>query len=563
MSNHGRPARVPVLAALALGLLLVSGSLAPGAAQEIFGETIDVSVVNLEVVVTDGDGVPVLDLGPGDFRLWVDGEETPIGYFTPIRGGVAVRPQPAGVEGEAAGPGAPPSIVPGEPVPTSYLLFIDESFAVERDRDRVLETLSEQLPLLADGDRMAVVAFDGSEIDMLTSWTGSTTRLREVLLAARERGAGGLHRLAELRFFESTRSDFDAGRAGRFDLSFEEQQYARELSGQVERAVLAAAATLRGFASPPGRKVMLLLSGGWPFSPARYTVGAGAEALPVTEPGIPEGEALFGPLVDTANRLGYTLYPVDLPGLDTSPVATAAEPLPGATAGGRFSREREQEQTLLWVAEKTGGRALLDAARTGAFETAVADTRSYYWLGFEAPRGDGRERGEARRIRVEVDRPGVRVRLRDGIGELSRREQVSLAVESALLFGSPPGFDTLGLEAGEPRRSGRRFVTLPLTVAIPTDGLTLLPDGDGFVVRLELRVAAVSARGETSDVPVVPLGFRLAEKPGPHRHIPYETEIRLRRQEQRLVVAVYDVLGSTLYSNVLEIGPGDLAPKTR
>lgn len=560
MSVHGRLARLAALAAFPLGLLLVSGSLTPGAAQEIFGETIDVSVVNLEVVVTDGDGLPVLDLGPDDFRLWVDGEETPIGYFTPIRGGVAVRPQPVGAEGAAAGPGAPPSIVPGEPVPTSYLLFIDESFAVARDRDRVLETLTEQLPLLAAGDRMAVVAFDGSKIEMLSSWTGSTTRLRDVLLAAREREARGLHRLAELRFFESTRSDFDAGRASTFDLSFEEQQYARELSGQVERAVLAAAATLRGFASPPGRKVMLLLSGGWPFSPARYTVGAGAEALPVTDPGIPEGEELFGPLVGTANRLGYTLYPVDLPGLDTSPIATAAEPLPGASAGGRFSREREQEQTLLWVAEKTGGRALLDAGRTGAFETAVADTRSYYWLGFEAPRSDGRE---ARRIRVEVDRPGARVRLRDAIGELSRQEQVSLAVESALLFGSPPGFDTLGLEAGEPRRAGRRFVTLPVTVAIPTEGLTLLPEGDGFVTRLELRVAAVSARGETSEVPVVPLGFRLAEKPGPHQHIPYETEIRLRRQEQRLVVAVYDVLGSTLYSNVLEIDADDLAPGTR
>jgi hypothetical protein len=49
-------------------------------------------VVNLEVVVTDRDGLPVTGLTAGDFRLLVDGGETPIRYFTEVRGGDAVAP---------------------------------------------------------------------------------------------------------------------------------------------------------------------------------------------------------------------------------------------------------------------------------------------------------------------------------------------------------------------------------------------------------------------------------------------------------------------------------------
>ena len=67
------------------------------------------------------------------------------------------------------------------------------------------------------------------------------------------------------------------------------------------RMVDAAASVLRAFARPSGRKVMVVLSGGWAtaaetgFQPfVHYGTGR-------TNPG------LLRPLTDTANRLGYTL----------------------------------------------------------------------------------------------------------------------------------------------------------------------------------------------------------------------------------------------------------------
>ena len=72
-----------VLAALAA--LVPLATAAPGQeenAAAVFSETIDVRVVNIEVVVTDRDGNRVHGLQPSDFELLVDGEPTPIAYST-------------------------------------------------------------------------------------------------------------------------------------------------------------------------------------------------------------------------------------------------------------------------------------------------------------------------------------------------------------------------------------------------------------------------------------------------------------------------------------------------
>ena len=57
---------------------------APPAADQLFGEEIDVRVVNQEVVVQDGDGNRIEELGAEDSRVLVDGEEVRIEYFTDV-----------------------------------------------------------------------------------------------------------------------------------------------------------------------------------------------------------------------------------------------------------------------------------------------------------------------------------------------------------------------------------------------------------------------------------------------------------------------------------------------
>lgn len=279
---------VAALASLTLPVL------AQEPAEEPFGEAIDVRVVNVEAVVTDKRDKRVRGLTAADFRLMVDGKEVPIDYFNEVVDGEivsalgeGVRPAPV----PAPAPAPAPSIASGgKAVGTSSLVFVDESFSIGAHRDIVLQKLERDLALLGSEDRMAVVAFDGRRIDRLSDWSGDRAALARVFADARRRPSWGIHRLA-LR-----RSDV-AGNA--------------YLYPEVKNAVAAAAAAMRGVTVPTGRKVFLLLSGGWPMSSGRELLYDSTRNAP-SPFYVPRPEELFEPIKDTANLLGYTIYAADV-----------------------------------------------------------------------------------------------------------------------------------------------------------------------------------------------------------------------------------------------------------
>jgi VWFA-related protein len=516
-----------------------------------FGETIDVRVVNVEVVVTDRQGNRVTGLEPEDLILTVDGEQVPIDYFTEVRGGVAVALEGAA---EAPVPGVA-ALAPGERVGTSYLVFIDDWFPVRRDRDHVLRELADDLPNLGPGDRMAVVAFNGAQVEMLTSWTGSPRELEQAFAEAIERPAYGLQRILREREREFGLSPRPARGVVSW-LEGDEQAYAELLEERTRRAVSAAVATLRGFAQPPGRKVMLLLSGGWPYSPAAYVVDDPLRLLSASEYGY--GGSLFQPLTDTANLLGYTLYPVDVPGLAgvfgaDGEFGRGLRGSPEAPLLAQSSeRERLLHDTLRLLADDTGGRPLINAGRNDVLARVAADTRSYYWIGFTPDRvGDD----AYHRIRVEAIGLGLEARARDGYRDLSREVENDMAVESALLFGDAPIEGGLAIAVGAPVRDGRRFIELPVRLAIPVEAVTLLPDGGGLVARFELRVAALDEREWISEVPTIPIELRFEEPPAAGGAVAYDTRLRLRNRDHDLVVALHDPVSGANLMTRLAVAP--------
>jgi VWFA-related protein len=520
-----------------------------------FGEQIDVRVVNVEVVVTDKDGNRVSGLTPADFRLKIDGKEAPVEYFSEVRGGQAIAPgAPGAPQGESL-PGLP-SLAPGTAVGTSYLVFIDDVFALQPRRNEVLKSLKAELARLRPEDRMAIVAYDGRSLEMLSTWSSSEQILSRAIDQALGRPAGGVQRLAELRNFETTqRMNTSIGvvpgprSAFSKQLTLEEIGYAEHLSSLLGRTVNAAVSTLRSFAAPPGRKVMLLLAGGWPYSPAEFAINDPNRVL-VSSREVPRGEELLRPLTDTANRLGYTVYPVDVPGVeDQGPDASLAAP----TTTGLNLRENEVHAALEYVAEGTGGRALINSLREQALPLVEADTRSYYWLGFTP----GWQKNDKRhKVEVEVVRPGLRVRSRDSFLDLSRKTEVSMMVESAMLFGSAPGASLpMPMQVGTPARDGRKEIVVPITLAIPVDAITVVPVDGKHVSELELRVAAVDKNGDRSDIPVVPLRMTLDEAPPAGAHLRYDTKIRLRRIDQHLIVAIFDPLGGRILTAEADVKP--------
>ncbi|MGH9464732.1 MAG: VWA domain-containing protein [Thermoanaerobaculia bacterium] len=525
-------------------LLLAAGARAQDPSSAVpsgtFGEVVDVRVVNVEVVVTDPDGVPVRGLGPAAFGLQVDGQEIPIEYFTEVQGGVAVD----GRQGPTALADVP-ALVPGEPVGTSYLLFIDELFAIDTDRDEVLQGIAQDLTLLGAADRMAVVAFDGRELQMLSTWSSSPDALARALKDAGRRPAHGMQRLAERRQFERTRvlpPTFQTRRAFDSELDPEAKAYALRLADQVERVVRAASATLRSFARPPGRKVLLLLSGGWPYQPTDFV--AGQRIVLFDDLGLVEGEELWARLANTANRLGYTIYPVNLPG--------AFDRLESDAGLATDSRRQDLYTTLRYLASETGGRAFLGAGRETALRATAADTRSYYWLGFTPERTwDDR----AHDIRVTVTNAALEVRSRSGFQDVSRQTEVSMAVESALLFAAFPSSPELTVELGAPRRAGLQKVEVPVTLVLPLSAVTFLPQGSAWVAQLELRFAVADEGFHLAEIPVLPVAVQSATPPAAAEQWRFATTLKLRRRPQELMVAVYDPPSGRILARRVRLDP--------
>jgi len=518
-----------------------------GPAQEHFAEVVDVRVVNIEAVVTDRSGVQVRGLSVDDFVLEVDGEIVPIDYFSEIRGGEALTMPGAGGQDLPA----IPALVPGEPVGTSYLVFIDDLFAFKDERNRVLEGIRGDLPALGPEDRMAVVSFDGRNLEMLSSWSQSTEELDRAFKAAQDRPGFGLHRLTELRQFEANAGVRPQLSDPTLSLDPETREYVLRLSDQVDRVLGGAAATMRSFAQPPGRKVMLLVNGGMPFDPGEFVSGS---ILLNQEMGLSYGETLYRQVSDTANLLGYTVYPADTSGLGNrwnEDPASASRAEAGSTALylGRTTGRRFSSQFL---ARETGGEPLFFEKANRAFGEVVSDTRSYYWLGFAPDRAWD---DEVHDVKLRTRDGELKIRSRQGFLDTSRAVEVTMAVESAFLFGSMADAPELDVSLGEWRRAGFRKMELPLTITMPLNELTFLPQAEGLAAQIELRLAVADGSGRRAEIPVIPFRLEVNGPPPAGEVWKYTVPMRLRRTEHRALVAVYDTASGRMFTSGIEIRP--------
>ncbi|HEV7503789.1 MAG TPA: VWA domain-containing protein [Thermoanaerobaculia bacterium] len=494
-----------------LSFALPSTAAKPKIEIPVIGETIDVRVVNVEAVVTATSGRRVPGLSAADFRLLVDGKEVPVEYFAEISEGKSVQAEKA-------------PVAAGEEVGRNYLIYVDDAFSLANRRNAILEKLERDLTLLGPADRMAILAFDGARVSVLCGWTGDRKTLQQALGNARQRPALGGEMLAHQRKLQAdvdwimdnadSIETGDSDRVGGPKVSELDEIFkatSKRVSGeartQLGKTTDAATAAIRGFETPPGRKVMLMLSGAWSLSVAAR---------------------LYSPVVQAANQLGYTVYPVDA------------------------SQSDAYEATALdTLARATGGRLLIPADNA-VFREAVADSGTYYWLGF-TPAWKADDRGH--HVTVEVRKPGLAVRSRSGFSDLSHRTEAAMKAESVLLFGGASDDHRLIVELGEPKRDGGAF-EVPVTLGVPVEALSLTPKGKGYLAVVPLAVSTEEADGRRANLSGPQLKVQIAALPQAGTYARFQTVVRLRDPKQRLIFSVHDpVSGHALWGQA-QVVPG-------
>src|ERR1700690_1084150 len=140
--------------------------------------SVDVTVMDLDVVATGKDGRNAPDLTRAEISVTVDGKLLPLDYFARIEAGQLHGPDLSTASPdfilETAAAGA------GRYVPRQFLVFFDDEHLLPSDRKPVFEGLRDFITRLSPSDSMAILSQNISS-RVVTPFTSSKETLLDGL----------------------------------------------------------------------------------------------------------------------------------------------------------------------------------------------------------------------------------------------------------------------------------------------------------------------------------------------------------------------------------------------
>lgn len=516
---------------LVLALLPAAAS---GFAQEppsgpSFRESVEVRVMDLDVVVTDSRGNPIPDLKREDFTVRVDGKVVPIDYFTRVEEGAIHAPDLATA--------SPDKVLAeyregGEAyVPRHFLIYVDLGQMSLSSRNRTVEALKDLVTRLGPSDSARLVMFDrrGKE---LTGWTASKEALLSGLSRIAQSGVAMSRLLTErqtLREIDSVPS-FRRTTRESFARSYAEQERAavRSLLSDIEME-------LTTLTPLPGKKVFLLATGGFELQPgyAMTAYAVGSFGLPSVRDVSQELNAI----VRRANASEVTFYTLDARGLTGQGISAAEDDPLAARPGFAFQARGDSQAGLVTLARETGGLALLNSNDfTGGLSRVYRDASTYYSIGVNVSKLEGTS---YRDVRVEVSRPGVTLRARRGYRPRSGAERARDVAQATLLTNVEYRAFPVTLKVAPATKQKRHYV-LPIEVTVPASALTFLSEGNLGRAAAEIYIGVIDDRGRTSDITRQEATFTLPADSAPNTPVSYNAKLQTRKGAFRVVVNVRD-----------------------
>ncbi len=553
----------------------------PEPAPETFGETIDVRVVNVDVWVTDRDGNPVTGLTAGDFEVREDGRPVELSNFYEFTDGLDAtareqattafrdrRPRQSDLD----------RFVPAEPPPPehrlSLMVYVDNNNLTPTDRNRLLPFLRNFLSVqLSPYDRAMLAVHDSGRFEVALPFTTEAWRVAEATHEV-ARVVGSRDRIESQRLDILRELNQDDQFPPRYSAAMELiRDFAAMIRSEVDASVVNLENAIRTMAGLPGRKAILYISNGLPMRPAEDLFRALEERFDdrrgrwrvANQSPLPDVDLYSDPRSIDAANASLEAYQYDLSrrfdelaslananGVTFHSVAAAGARVSGMnTADLRFStsieftRANNLEEPLLRLADRTGGRAIVNTRNfAGGFDRIASDLQNRYSLGYSPTHAD---RGSTHRIEIELtDEARRRYRGRLSIRHRDSYVDKSVSAEMADLtlaaLSMEEAANPMGVRIAPVRGPGGEAlldsgdIQSRMLVAIPIGPLTLAPAGDGHEARVRLWVQVIDGEGRVSEVtehpvPVLvkegeiedarelswPFAVDVVTAPGPHR----------------------------------------------
>lgn len=558
----------------ALGLL----SSGPAAGQDSFGERIEVNLVNVEIYVTDKAGNPVPGLQRGDFEILEDGKRMEIVNFQAFDRKLSAASSPDAPGSQTPASGGPSVSAPSAASPDGQhlVVYIDNTFLVPGNRNRVLRQLRDTLDQLAPEDRVMLVTQDPA-LRIRLPFSADRAAVRAALDEIEGMAASGINAITErrraLEMILAIREASSRGPGGNpcaLEIAEPARSYAEATRGEVLRTVRALTILVNSLSGIPGRKALLLVSDGMPLTPGEEVFellyelcgpGAGTSGLDLGPLGSGDAVSYDGgkaPMdaqtYSTANELNslaahananqVTLYALQASGLQGTAAASAEYgpnermlQLPSIT----FTQNANLRNSLNVLATETGGRAVFDANDVRKDVARIQeDFGSYYSLGFSPPHfGDGREH----RLEIRVKKPGLKARHRKSYRDKPALERTADRTLATLFHGIEDNPLEISVGIGQITPGAEGAYAVPVQLRIPLFRLSLQDRNNEIQGKLRVLVATQDPKGVTSSIRQVEVPIRIPREKALTalgQYYLYEVRLTLRPGEQRIALAVRD-----------------------
>lgn len=507
------------------------------AQQPRVDETIEVSIVNVDVLVTDRQGRRVTGLTAADFELREEGKLQPISNFAEYTPAVSGAGASIEADREAAAAAA------ATRVPRTIVIFVEiTSRLTPLHAKQMFDSLRSLVrDTVKPRDRVTIVSWRNAmqvrqpytdDVDVLE---GVLSKLETELTRAMRDDAREVRRQQA-----ENDADADAMQAGGMPavsaLLAAKRQYA-----QIRQKAVGLEALMQSISGLEGKKIIFMAM-------RRFGVHAGAEyfggEVPIEERSQLDTVKLRDSMIRTANAHGIALYPVYPPGLTWEPDDASVRDVSGSDLdrGALANKVMFNETTALQdLAAGTGGLMAWGAANIAEMLPRVADDlESYYSLGYRS-RATGKD--VTRKIIVKTKNTAYVVRARRQFVEKSDDSLMKDRVIANLydrIGGSTVNFD-VGL--GAPVKDGRNRWTLPLKLRIPIASLTLLQQGRQSAGEFSVYIVTGADVGVMSEVQrrAQPFQIPMADlQKAKSSHFTFDFTLRIDQEADRVSVGLLD-----------------------